>query len=183
VDETCRADEELSTTRLSLRRPTEDDIDAIFAIHSDPATCVHNPSDALSQRRDAEKLYRAWNDVWERRGYGYWVVRLQDLTRQLGFCGVKPAELAGMEVLNLFYRLDRSTWGRGFATEAATAVVRWSARRGPDLPLIARVRPANVASQVVAMRAGLNRSERLDGPGYDGFDLIFATNLPDELRH
>lgn len=183
MDETCRADEELSTTRLSLLRPAEDDIDAIFAVHSDPATCLHNPSDALGQRRDAEELYRAWNDLWERCGYGYWVVRLHDRARQFGFCGVKPMELAGIKVLNLFYRFDRSAWGQGFATEAATAIVRWSAQRNPDLPLIARVRPANVASQVVAMRAGLTRVERLDGPGYDGFDLIFATNLPDELRH
>lgn len=44
-----RACEELQTARLSLRRPTAADIDAIFEIHSDPRTCLHNPSDRLTQ--------------------------------------------------------------------------------------------------------------------------------------
>lgn len=177
-----RGNEELTTGRLSLQRPTEDDVDAIFAIHNDPATCVHNPSDALAERHDAENLYRRWNSQWQSCGYGYWVVRRHDSPRQLGFCGVKPMDLAGMRILNLFYRFDPSTWGQGLASEAAAAVTVWAARRVPDIPLVARVRPANVASQTVAIRAGLTRAEHLDGPGYDGFDWIFATNLPDWLR-
>ncbi|MGW3071518.1 GNAT family N-acetyltransferase [Kitasatospora sp. NPDC001132] len=171
--------EELTTVRLSLRRPTTGDIDAIFAIHNDPATCVHNPSDALAQRHEAQELYQRWNDQWQRFGYGYWVVRHHEAPRQLGFCGVKPMNLAGMEILNLFYRFDAATWGQGLASEAAAAVVAWTAQQVPDLPLIARVRPANVASQRVALRVGLSRAAHLDGPGYDGFDWIFATNLPD----
>ncbi|CAL9492896.1 Acetyltransferase [Streptomyces sp. enrichment culture] len=173
------AAEELRTSRLSLRRPTEADIDAILAIHRDPAACLHNPSDALADLDEAEGLYRRWNDQWQRCGYGYWVVRRHGHASPLGFCGVKPMELRGMEVLNLFYRFAPSAWGRGFAGEAATAVTAWASQHVPGLPLIARVRPANVASQRVAVRAGLTRAERLDGPGHDGFDWIYATNLPD----
>lgn len=44
----------------------------------------------------------------------------------------------------------------------------------PDLPLIARIRPANVASQRVAVCAGLSRSQHLDTQGYDGFDWIYV---------
>ncbi|WP_030057903.1 MULTISPECIES: hypothetical protein [Streptomyces] len=39
-------------------------------------------------------------------------------------------------------------------------------------------RPANLASRRVALRAGLRRVEHLDGEGCDGFDLIYANNLP-----
>src|ERR1700722_616579 len=81
------------TARLWLRRPAEADIDAIFAIHHDPGTCRHNPSDALSRPDEAEALYRRWNDQWQRCGYGYWVVRRYDSDQQLGFCGIKPMEL------------------------------------------------------------------------------------------
>ena len=87
-------------------------------------------------------------------------------------------KLNGLKVLNLFYRFDPSAWGQGFASEAATAVVAWAARRVPDLPLIARVRPANVASQRVAIRAGLIRAAHLDTTGDDGVDWIFAAHLP-----
>ncbi|MET9844826.1 GNAT family N-acetyltransferase [Streptomyces ossamyceticus] len=169
--------EKLQTARLSLRRPTETDIDAIFEIHRDPETCVHNPSDALTRFEEAEALYRRWNDQWDRCGYGYWVVRRHDGEQQLGFCGVKPMELRGMRVLNLFYRFATSAWGQGFAGEAATEVAAWATRHVPDLALIARVRPANTASQHVAIRAGLTRAQHLDGTGYDGFDWIYARGL------
>ncbi|WP_188193303.1 GNAT family N-acetyltransferase [Nonomuraea sp. SYSU D8015] len=169
--------EELLTARLSLRRPVPDDIDAIFAIHSDPAACLHNPSDALSKREEAMELFQRWDDHWRRFGYGYWVVRRRDPGRTLGFCGTKVVDLNGMSVLNLFYRFEVSSWGQGVASEAATAVVEWVTERVPDLPVIARVRPANTASQRVAVRAGLVRAEHLDTAGEDGLDWIFAKNL------
>jgi cell wall assembly regulator SMI1 len=53
-----------------LRRPVPDDMDAIFAIHSDPATCLHNPSDALSKREETVELSQRWDDRWRRFGYG-----------------------------------------------------------------------------------------------------------------
>jgi hypothetical protein len=77
-----------------------------------------------------------------------------------------------------FLPLHPSAWGQGFASEAATAVAGWASRQVPDLPLIARVRSANVASQRVAIRAGLTRAEHLDTTGDDGVDRIFAANLP-----
>ncbi|MGW3344741.1 GNAT family N-acetyltransferase [Nonomuraea rubra] len=176
LDRTGR-NEELLTTRLSLRRPAPDDIDAIFAIHSDPTTCRHNPSDALSKREEAVELFERWNDHWERFGYGYWVVRRHDSYRTLGFCGTKVMNLDNLSVLNLFYRFEASSWGQGVASEAATAVVEWVTERVPDLPVIARVRPANTASQRVAVRAGLVRAQHLDTTGEDGPDWIFAKNL------
>jgi RimJ/RimL family protein N-acetyltransferase len=178
VNDRSHDSEELLTARLSLRRPAPGDIDAIFSIHSDPATCVHNPSDALSRREEGLELFHRWNDHWQRFGYGYWVVRRRGSDRQLGFCGTKFMDLNGMSVLNLFYRFEVSSWGQGVAGEAAKAVVGWVSERVPDLPVIARVRPANIASQRVAVRAGLGRVEHLDTAGEDGLDWIFATNLP-----
>ncbi|MFJ5972577.1 GNAT family N-acetyltransferase [Streptomyces sp. NPDC093060] len=116
----------------------------------------------------------AGSSPWNCTGSGYWVVRCHGSDRQLGFCGVKPMELHGERVLNLFYRFAASAWGQGFAGEAAAAVTAWAHRHLPDLPLIARIRPANVASQRVALRAGLGRAQHLDTEGYDGFDWIYV---------
>jgi RimJ/RimL family protein N-acetyltransferase len=80
------------------------------------------------------------------------------------------------DVLNLFYRLDPLAWGDGLATEAATAVVTWATEHVPEHPVIARVRPDNVASATVAARSGLRRAELLDAPGEDGLDWIYETN-------
>ncbi|MER6618012.1 GNAT family N-acetyltransferase [Streptomyces xantholiticus] len=85
MSDQASAAEELQTARLSLRRPTEADIDASLEIHSAPGTCLHNPSDALARFEEAEELCRRWNDQWQRCGYGYWVVRRHGSDQQLGY--------------------------------------------------------------------------------------------------
>jgi RimJ/RimL family protein N-acetyltransferase len=151
-----------------------DDVDAILAIHSDPMACAHNPSDALATREEAEDLYQRWDNHWRRNGFGYWVVSGSHKT--LGFCGVKFMRLPERPVLNLFYRFAPAAWGKGFASEAATAAVRWVTANVPDHPVLARVRPDNVGSQRVAVRAGLTRAPHLDSMGEDGLDWIYVAN-------
>jgi [ribosomal protein S5]-alanine N-acetyltransferase len=161
----------VNTERLSLRRPTEADVDAILRIHSDPVACEHNPSDMIAGRAEARERCRAWIAHWERHGFGYWVLRRRGSERVVGFCGVKLMRLHDEPVLNLFYRLSPEVWGSGLASEAATAVVASVAEL--EYPVVARVRPANVASARVAQRAGLHREPSLDALGEDGLDWIF----------
>ncbi|MEE6262948.1 GNAT family N-acetyltransferase [Plantactinospora sonchi] len=171
--------EELLTARLSLRRPTPADIDAIYRIHHDPKACAHNPGDMLVSRGDAAERFHRWHQHWQDHGFGYWVVHPRaagDEESVLGFCGLKLMRLAGRDVLNLFYRLDPAAWGDGVATEAATAVVDWATAEMGGRPIIARVRPANVASATVAVRCGLRRAPYLDAQGEDGLDWIFTRN-------
>lgn len=168
--------EALRTRRLVLRRPVPADVDTIYRVHHDPEACAHNPADLLADRGEAEALYQRWDEHWERHGFGYWVVHRDD--EPVGFCGVKVVVFHGREVLNLFYRLDPAVWGDGIATEAAAAVAGWAAVHQNQRPLIARVRPANVASHAVARRVGLHRAERLDAEGEDGLDNLYVSRWP-----
>lgn len=171
---------ELLTARLRLRVPASDDVDAVQRIHQDPAAVAHNPSDAVTDRESATELLERWQTRWRRDGVGYWVVTGRADPAVLGFCGVKPMQLADGAVLNLFYRFDPAAWGRGVATEAVTAVVGWTRRARPGQRLIARIRPGNTASARVAAKAGLTRAADLDTDGEDGPDHIWL--LP-EQRH
>ncbi|MEO3815054.1 GNAT family N-acetyltransferase [Plantactinospora sp. B24E8] len=182
-DDDRTGSEELLTRRFSLRRPTPADVDTIHRIHRDPEACAHNPGDMLASRPEAEDLYRRWDSHWREHGFGYWVIRPRTADEQaasLGFCGLKVMSLAGREVLNLFYRLDPVAWGDGVATEVATTVVDWASVRLSGRPIVARVRPDNVASATVAVRAGLHRAPHLDTDGEDGLDWIFTRGWPDE---
>jgi [ribosomal protein S5]-alanine N-acetyltransferase len=169
-------DVSIMTARLSLRRPTAADVDAIFAINRDERACAYNPSDRLAARDEAHDLLRRWDDHWRRHGFGYWVVRRHVPDSVVGFCGIKVMQLNGSEVANLFYRFDPAEWGNGLATEAASAVTSWAAENIADRPVIARIRPQNAASQRVAIHAGLARAESLDTMGEDGLDWIFVMN-------
>jgi ribosomal-protein-alanine N-acetyltransferase len=165
--------EEMTTARLSLRRPAPADVDAILSINGNERACVHNPSDAIATREQARQLFLRWDEHWRLSGFGYWVVRRNGTDAPIGFCGIKAMRLGGSEVVNLFYRFDPAVWGSGLAAEAACAVTAWAARAIPDRVLIARIRPDNTASQRVAIRAGLARAGHLDTAGEDGLDWIF----------
>ncbi|GIM94950.1 GNAT family N-acetyltransferase [Paractinoplanes toevensis] len=161
------------TPRLELRRPVLADAGAVLRIHQDRLACEHNPGDLIGTRAQAVERCRGWIDHWERHGFGYWVLRRRGSEHVIGFCGVKLVRLHDAPVLNLFYRLEPAAWGSGLAGEAVAAVIATSAAL--PYPVIARVRPANVASARVAARAGLRRAEHLDTLGEDGPDWIWSS--------
>lgn len=82
-------------------------------------------------------------------------------------CARNPGDLLASraEAEQLYARWDEH-WQRH-------AFGYWVVRhRGAD----ERVRPANVASAHVALRAGLCRAEHLDSPGEDGLDHLYTSD-------
>jgi len=84
--------------------------------------------------------------------------------------------LHGSPVLDVLYRLHPAVWGRGVATEAATAVVARARCHPLRLPVVARVRPASSASARVALAAGLRRAPELDTCGEDGPEVVYRAD-------
>ncbi|WP_420805222.1 GNAT family N-acetyltransferase [Intrasporangium chromatireducens] len=71
-------------------------------------------------------------------------------------------------------KAEQATWGQGYATEAAAALLHWAQERLPDELVVARIRPTNLASQRVATKIGLRRDPTFDGQGEDGLDWAFT---------
>ena len=146
-------------------------------IAGDPRAVEHNPSDRLADLTEAQDLVGRWIRHWRDWDFGYWCVRESGQQRVIGYCGLKTSTAKGLSVLNLIYRFTPNVWGRGYATEAATAAIAWCIEHQPSAPILARVRPDNVASQKVALKVGLRRDHGMDDTGEDGKDLAF-TNRP-----
>ena len=87
-------------------------------------------------------------------GYGLWLVRQRDGTDLIGTAGLRPLEDLGLEII---YSLAPDAWGRGYATEAARAVVEHAL--GPlGLPeVLAEVDEGHEASVRVIERLGMTR--------------------------
>jgi ribosomal-protein-alanine N-acetyltransferase len=164
----------MRTERLRLARPGVTDSAEVFAILGDPRTVEHNPSDRLGNRAEAAELVSRWVRHWEEHGFGYWCVRERGSDPIIGYAGVKRMLMHGRPVLNLVYRLVPEVWGQGFATEAAAAVVSMAGDEMPAETIVARVRPDNLSSQKVALKAGLQRDATMDCQGEDGLDWAFT---------
>lgn len=106
----------------------------------------------------------------------YRALEREDDGAAVGFVGVRRLAVAGRPVFNLYYRLAPSAWGGGIAGRHALAAVAEANRRWPDVPVIARMQPANVPSQRTARAAGL------DPVGHDGDGrIVFADRRLDDV--
>ena len=102
---------------------------------------------------DVQLLRQHWLD----HGFGHWAVEEKESGRFVGRAGLKrhdnwPLDPENTEVGYLF---DREVWGKGYATEAARAAIRYALRELYRPEVISIARPENAASRRVMEKAGL----------------------------
>jgi [ribosomal protein S5]-alanine N-acetyltransferase len=94
-------------------------------------------------------------------GYGLWLAAAREGTGLVGAAGLRPLEDLGLEV---FYSLAPSSWGNGYATEAARAVVEHALGRLGLPEVLAEVDEGNSGSAAVVERLGMTPFEVVPGP-------------------
>ena len=111
----------LRTERLLLRPWREGDREAWAALNADPEVMAHFPS--VLTRAEADAAFDRIAAAIDDRGWGLWAVDVNGAF--LGFTGLQPvpADLPFAPALEVGWRLARSAWGHGYATEAARAAL------------------------------------------------------------
>jgi ribosomal-protein-alanine N-acetyltransferase len=105
------------------------------------------------------RLSRTFAGHWERYGYGQYILREASGGTFVGRAGLRNVTIAKNGELEILYALEASYWGRGLATEFATAL-RVLALESLNAPsVVAFTLTTNRASQRVMEKAGL-RYER-----------------------
>lgn len=143
------------TGRLILRPRTMADIEECMAMDRDPEVTRFIPGPWSDP--EAHRLFltnRIQADFGE--GLGYWSVFAKENPGQfLGWILLIPADAIGPEI-EIGWRLNRLTWGKGYATEAAKPVLAHAfATLGLEC-VIADIAPGNTASIRVAEKLGLS---------------------------
>jgi RimJ/RimL family protein N-acetyltransferase len=165
----------LETGRLALRTWALEDAEAALTIYSDPEVMyfLHRP--ALQTVEAARNLLETRPIAqYREHGFGIWAVVEKATGGLIGSCGLKY--LDNGPLIEVGYHLARAAWGKGYATEAATACVR----HGFDKMRLERiwgvVDPLNFASQRVLEKSGLT----YQGMGhYYNHDLrVYAVDRP-----
>lgn len=115
---------ELRTERLLLRPWRDTDLPAFAALNADPTVMEHFP--APLERRESDALAARIRAGFAAKGYGLWALEVPGTEPFIGFAGlIEPVfEAHFTPCIEIGWRLGAPYWGRGYATEAARALVR-----------------------------------------------------------
>ena len=148
----------LETARLRLRAWADEDLAPFAALNADPAVVEHFER-ALTETESEALAHRIRHEL-ARRGVGLWAIERRDLESPcfVGFCGlaVPTFEAPFLPAVEVGWRLARSAWGHGLATEAARAAVAHGFAIG--LPeIVSFTSPRNTRSLRVMEKLGMTR--------------------------
>ena len=146
----------LETERLILRNWLESDVPSYMRLSEDVGyNCFSRPGHFLVRSiEEAQSKIRDRMTLFDKSGLGKFPIFLRDTEEFIGTCGLEPFELAGQPEVELGYRLCLKHWGRGYATEAASAILRHGFDTVGLQKTMAFVLPQNVASRRTLEKLG-----------------------------
>jgi 3-dehydroquinate dehydratase/shikimate dehydrogenase len=158
---------ELRTSHTLLRAWRDEDLQPFARLNADPevmrwfpAVLTRDASDALATRIRA----RLADDGW-----GLWALEVPGVSNFCGFVGLSkvPFEASFTPAVEIGWRLDQPWWGRGYATEAASACVEYAFETLGLDEIVSFTTTLNNRSRAVMERLGMTHDPtgNFDHPG------------------
>lgn len=154
----------IRTPRLRLRDWRDEDLAPFAAMNADPTVMEFFPRPL--DRAESDAAVGRIREHFARHGFGLWAVEVPVAAEFIGFVGlsVPRFEAHFTPCVEIGWRLAREHWGRGYANEAARAVLDFGfGEMGLD-EVVSFTAAGNARSRAVMERIGMTRS-----PG-DDFD-------------
>jgi ribosomal-protein-alanine N-acetyltransferase len=167
---------------LSLRRLTPDDAGLLLAVWNDPAF-IQFVGDrgirGISEAREAmqDGVFRLYKEY----GYGPYRVALKDGDTPVGICGLFRRD--GLDRPDLGYSTLPEYCGKGYAYEAALAVLEYARSKLSIERVIAIISPGNVASVGLIGKLGFDFERMHTMPGEDSPVRVYGKRLIDKDLH
>jgi ribosomal-protein-alanine N-acetyltransferase len=143
----------LETERLILRPLSADGVDSLHRISNEPNVRLYLWDNQPVSEATINDLIAQSDRMFSKEKIGVFGVRMRGREDLLGFCGF--VRLEGMEESELWYELTQKVWGRGLATEAAWACVRYAFEEAGMERVIAGADEPNTASLRVIEKLGM----------------------------
>jgi RimJ/RimL family protein N-acetyltransferase len=142
---------------MYLRDLCADDVECLFQLDSDPEVMRHISKGVPTPREMFEAVYLPRMMAWQNQSppRGFWAAHLREPDEFIGWFHLRPDKISPEE-MELGYRLKRSVWGRGLATEGSRALVQNALGQWRYPKVCARTLLGNLASRRVMEKAGLS---------------------------
>ena len=144
------------TARLYFRPIVAGDAQLLCELDSDPEVMrfiskgVPTPLDKIEN--DIMPRILSQFRVWPPQGF--WIAHVRDSGEWIGWFHLRPDKFTPEE-MEIGYRLKRSAWGKGHATEGSRALIERSFAEWGYPKISARTLVGNLASRRVMEKAGL----------------------------
>lgn len=155
----------IKTKRLSLRKFTKSDLEALADILADSDVMRYSMKGVMDKYQSMEML-RQWIENYENNILAPWALIMEgDL---IGYAGLDVRIIEGEEKVQITFRLAKEFWGRGYATEIAAAIKNYAFSELGLNEIIAIVDPDNIGSIKTIEKIGMTFDREVN---YEGLYL------------
>lgn len=166
----------VETERLILREILPSDDKGMLELDSDPEVQRFVGNKPIKSLQEARQMIAFIRSQYQENGIGRWAVVEKESNRFVGWAGLKLVKEPTNDHINFYdlgYRLIRRYWGRGYATEAANASLRYGFEQLGLEQVYGMCDVANVASRKVLEKVGLKLvgTFDLEGVAHNWFEI------------
>lgn len=118
-----------NTERLSFRLMDEHDSELLWLLDQDPDVMKYITGGEISSKEKIRDIFIPRMQAYRNpdKGWGLWQVNLRETGNYLGWILIRPMEFftgtPEEDNLEIGWRFFQSTWGHGYATEAAQHII------------------------------------------------------------
>lgn len=144
------------TERLTVRNWIEADRDLFHEINSDPEVMAYFPF--RRSRAQADELFDRIRGTINETGFGFFALALRQNDQAIGFCGLAHTDLEPFlpkGSVEIGWRLARPFWGKGYVTEAASALLAYGFDQRGLEEIVSFAVSENSRSTAVMKRIGM----------------------------
>jgi ribosomal-protein-alanine N-acetyltransferase len=143
----------IKTSRLGFRKWREDDRGLAIELWGDhEVTKFFDSRDHLSEKEVYERLA---NEIRSQKKHAvqYWPIFLLETDEHVGCCGLRPYDLS-QNIYEIGFHIRSNKWRRGYAREAAIAVIEYAFDTLKVQGLFAGHNPQNDGSRHILKQLG-----------------------------
>lgn len=153
-----------TSARLGFRMWLAPDLEELAAINADKAVMEFFPR--LATKEETANFIQRMEKQWADKGFCYFAVDTLENNEFIGFIGLSEQtfEAAFTPCIDIGWRLSKTAWNQGFATEGAARCLEF-AFHDLSLPKIVAVAPKiNVRSEQVMKKIGMKKLGEFEHP-------------------
>ena len=166
----------IETERLQLRKLVLADAAFILKLVNQPGWLENIGDKQVNNLTDAENyLSQGPLKSYREYGFGFYLVVLKHTQESTGICGLIKREC--FDAPDIGYAISAEFWGKGYATEAAKAVLEYSQNELKLNQIYGVTSLSNESSKQVLRKVGLTEEGKIKMPEYNELSCFFRLKV------